>query len=243
AVYEALLADFPKHREVPAVLYRLALAQELQEKFLDAARSYEKVATRYNKSSWANDALDAIERCFRKNYQDRVAYVDGFPITRIEIDDRISRNPTAYEAFEKKQQLLDTMIDNRLLYTAALAAGIAEDSSFRFNMAEQRNRAMFQEWYDREVTSRAEPDEKTLRTQYRKDLTSKYTTPEKVHAYQILVATRAEAESLRRLLLSDTTLVWDSLAKTNSLAPDKERGGDMGLFARGVQPREIEAAA
>ncbi len=243
AVYEALLADFPKHREVPAVLYRLALAQELQERFLDAAKSYEKVATRYNKSAWGNDALDAIERCFRKNYQDRVAYVDGFPITRIEVDDRISRNPTAYEAFEKKQQLLDTMIDNRLLYTAALAAGISEDTSFRFNMAEQRSRAMFQEWYDREVTTRAEPDEKTLRAQYRKDLASKYTTPEKVHAYQILVANRAEAESLRRLLVSDSSLVWDSLAKTASLAPDKERGGDMGLFARGVQAREIEAAA
>jgi len=243
SAYEALLADFPKHREVPAVLYRLALAQEMQEKFLDAAKSYEKVATRYNKSAWGEDALDAIERCFRKNYQDRVAYVDGFPITRIEIDDRISRNPTAYEAFEKKRQLLDTMVDNRLLYTAALAAGIADDTSFRFNMAEQRHRAMFQEWYDREVTSRAEPDEKTLRAQYRKDLAGKHTTPEKVHAYQVLVATRNEAESLRRLLSSDTTLVWDSVARAASLAPDKERGGDMGLFARGVQPREIEAAA
>jgi len=242
AVYTRLLTDFPKHRQVPDVLYRLALCQELQEKFLEAAQNYEKVATRYSKSTYGTDALDAIERCFRKNYQDRVAFVDSFPLTRIEIDDRISRNPSAYEKYEKKQELLDTMVDNRLLYTAALAAGTTKDSAFQFNIGEQRNRAMFQEWYERTVNSKSEPTEKELKAAYKKDLATKYTTPEKVHGWQIQVATRDEADKLRAEL-ADTTKKWDSVARQVSTAPDKEKGGDLGLFARGAQPKPIEQAA
>lgn len=242
SIYSALASGFPKHRLLPDVLYRLALAQEQQEKFLDAARNYEKVATRYSKSDYGQDALDAIERCFRKNYQDRVAYVNGFPITRIEIDDRISRNPTAYEPFERKLALLDTMVNTRLMYEAALAGGFADDPAFVFNLNEQRNRMLFQEWYEQEVNARSQPSERDLREAYRRDI-AKYTTPERVQARQILVSTEEEASELRRLLTTDTTVKWDSIARMRSKAPDKDRGGDMGTFARGTQPKPVEEAA
>ena len=243
SVYAALAAAYPKHKLLPDVLYRLALCLEMREDYLEGARNYEIVATRYTKSAYGADALDAIERCFRKNYQDRVAYVDSYPLTRIELDDRISRNPSAYEKYEKKQQLLDTMIDNRLLYSAALAAGIARDSTFVFNLGEQRNRAIFQQWYERTVKSKAEPSEKALKAAYRKNLATKYTTPEKVRLHQIQVATKEEAGKLRAELLADTTKKWDSVAKQVSTAPDKEKGGDLGLVARGSQPKPIERAA
>ena len=243
SVYTTLAAEYPKHKQLPDVLYRLALTLEMRENYLEAAKNYEMVATKYSKSTYGTDALDAIERCFRKNYQDRVAYVDSYPITRIELDDRISRNPSAYEKYEKKQQLLDTMIDGRLLYSAALAAGVARDSSFLYNLGEQRNRAMFQEWYERTVTAKSTPTEKDLKAAYKKDLATKYTTPEKVHLYQIQVATKDEAAKLRQELLTDTTLKWDSIAKQSSTAPDKEKGGDLGLVARGSQPKPVEQAA
>ena len=244
SLYNLILDQFPRDKRKPDVMYRLALAQEMQEKFLDAAKNYEQVATRYMKSTYGADALDAIERCFRKNYQDRVAYVDGFPITRIELDERISRYPAAYEQYERKAQLLDTMIDNRLLYEAAEAAGIFEDPEFTESLAQLRNRFVFEQWYADEVTDKAEPTEKALQAQYRKDRASKYTTPEKVHGYQIVVPDKRLADSLRKALLADTTqAAWDSAAMAHSTAPDKERGGDMGLFARGIQPKPVENAA
>lgn len=243
SVYNLLLEAFPKEKRRPDVIYRLALAQELQEEFLDAAKNYEQVATRYMKSTYGEDALDAIERCFRKNYQDRVAYVNGFPLTRIELDERISRNPAAYEPFEKKQQLLDTMIDNRLLYEAAVAAGVFADPELVKALWNTRNRYVFEEWYNREVNEKAEPSEKMLKAQYQRDRSAHYTTPEKVHGFQIVVPEKTTADSLRRALAANPTLVWDSLARQYSTAPDKERGGDMGLFARGVHPKPIEQAA
>ncbi|OYD16991.1 hypothetical protein CH330_01215 [candidate division WOR-3 bacterium JGI_Cruoil_03_51_56] len=243
STYNQLLETFPKDKRRPDVIYRLALAQEMQEKFLKSAKNYEQVATRYMKSTYGKDALDAIERCFRKNYQDRVAYVNQFPITRIELDDRISHYPAAYDSFWKKQKLLDTMIDNRLLYEAALGSNIMADPTFANSFREMRNRTVFEEWYSREVTAKAEPKEKALKASYRRDKKTKYTTPEKVHAYHIVVPTKAQADSLRQLLLTDTTAVWDSIAKAFSTAPDKEKSGDMGLFAHGVQPKQIEKIA
>jgi parvulin-like peptidyl-prolyl isomerase len=243
AVYSALAAEYPKHKQLPDVLYRLAICLEMRENYLEGAKNYEVVATKYPKSTYGTDALDAIERCFRKNYQDRVAYVDSYPITRIELDDRISRNPSAYEKYEKKQQLLDTMIDNRLLYAAAVASGVATDSALVFTLGEQRNRAMFQEWYERTVASRSEPTERELKAVYKKDVATKYTTPEKVHLYQIQAATKEEAEKLRKELLTDTTTKWDSIAQQFSTAPDKEKGGDLGLITRGAQPKPVEKAA
>ncbi len=243
SIYGLLLDEFPKDKRGPDVRYRLALAQELQEKYLAAAQNYEIVATKHMKSRFGDDALDAIERCFRKNYQDRVAYVNGFPITRIELDDRISRYPANYETYEQKQTLLDTMIGNRLLYKAALAAGVRDDSSFATADLEMRNRYVFEEWYARNITSQAEPSEKQLQGQYRKDKKTKYTTPEKVHGYQVVVATRELADSLRKVLLTDTTVTWEDVAREHSTAPDRERGGDMGFFARGVHAKAVEGQA
>jgi hypothetical protein len=154
SAYSGIAGEYPRHPRIPDVFYRLALALEMQEKFLEAARYYEPVATKYAKSYFGTDALDAIERCFRRNYQDRIAYVDGYPITRIEIDALIGRDPAAYEKYEAKQRLLDTLIDNRLMYAAALAANVQWDSAFVRNMREQRNRALFQEWYEREVNGK-----------------------------------------------------------------------------------------
>lgn len=242
-VYSRLLDEFPKEKRLPDVRYRLALAQELQEKFLEAAQNYEVVATRHMKSRFGTDALDAIERCFRKNYQDRVAYVDGYPITRIELDDRISRNPVAFEAWERKVELLDTMIDNRLLAEAARESGVMALPEFAPGFVETRNRYVFEEWYEREVNQHAEPTEKQLRAQYKKDRADRFTTPEKVHAWQLVVADKALADSLRLVLLSDAAVTWDSLVLEHSTAPDRERGGDMGLFARGVHPKPVEDAA
>ncbi len=244
AEYARLLEEFPKDKRRPDVLYRLALAQEMQEKYLDGAKNYEQVATKYMKSRFGTDALDAIERCFRKNYQDRVAYVDGFPITRIEIDDRISRNPSAYEPYEKKVALLDDMINERLWTVAAEGSDVLEDPAKRMSLTEARNRIVFEEWYEREVKEKAEPSAKQVKAQYRADRDTKYTTPEKVHAWHIVFKTLELAEMYRDVLLRDTTAAtWDSICAEHSTAPDKDQAGDMGFFARGVHPKEIENPA
>ncbi|MGQ9677892.1 MAG: peptidyl-prolyl cis-trans isomerase [bacterium] len=241
SVYQQLLEQHPKHPQLPDLLYRLAITQELQEKFLEAAKNYEQVATQYFKSPYGAEALDAIERCFRKNYQERVAYVNGYPITRIELDERISRNPTQYETFDQKLALLDTMVNNRLLYEAAVAAKVENNPQATNTLIDTRNRAMFQIWYERYVTRPAEPTEKELKAVYKKNR-SKYIIPEKVHAYQLVVTSKPLADSLHAFLTTDATK-WDSVVKLHSITLDRENSGDLGFFAPGTRPTEIEQIA
>lgn len=240
--YKRIIRDFPKYRDIASVIYRLGITYEKQERYLDAAQAYEQVATKYMKTTYGNDALDAIERCFKKNYQELVAKVDDYPITQLEFDDRVSQAPNRYEKFQDRQKLVEDMINERLLYRAALAKNLENHPEVVNRLTEMRNNSLFQEWHNREIVSKVKVSEGEKKAYYKKNKTTRFTTPERVRAREILVKTKAEAESLRAKIIAES-LPFDSVAKETSLAPNKKSGGDMGYFKRGTQPKPIEDAA
>jgi peptidyl-prolyl cis-trans isomerase C len=241
SVYKALIEQYPDAKNIADVVYRLAVTDEREEKFLDAAQEYEKVAIKYQGSTYADDALNAIERCFRKNYQDRAAYVDSYPITRLEFDDEVSKSPAQYDKFDAKLKLLNGMIDDRLLYAAALKANLAESPDFISQMSDFRRDQMLQTWYDQEVVKKVVIDD-TMKKNYYQAHVNDYITPEQVHAREVQVKTRELADTIYGLVTAQK-LPFDSLAKARSVAPDKDRGGDMGFFRKNVRAKEIDDAA
>ena len=242
STYKIILRDFPKFKDIASVIYRLGITYEREERFLDAAQAYEQVATKYLKTTYSNDALDAIERCFKKNYQDLVAKIDQYPITRIEFDDRVNQAPNRYEKFEDKQKLLDDMIDERLLYVDALRMNLENNPEVITRLADMRNNTLFQEWYTRNVINKVKVSQSEKKSYYQKNKDARFTTPERVRAREILVKTKVEAEALRSKILTES-LPFDTVAKETSLAPNKKAGGDMGYFKQGTQPKEIETVA
>lgn len=60
---------------------------------------------------------------------------------------------------------------------------------------------------------------------------SEFVRPERVHALQIVVPTREEADKLRQEILASKT-TFESAARQYSLSPDAAKGGDLGFFAR-----------
>lgn len=241
SVYKLVMQDFPKYKDISSIIYRLGITYEKQEKYLDAAQAYEQVATKYMKKPYGDDALDAIERCFKKNYQEVVAKIDGYPITRIEFDDRVSQNPSRYEKFEDKQKLLDDMIDERLLYLYAIKMDLDNNPEVVSRLTDLRNNSLFQEWYNQEVIEKVKVSEKEKKGYYSKNKKSQYTTPEQVRAREILVKTKEEAFDLRAKIVAES-LPFDSVAKDTSLAPNRKTGGDMGLVRKGAQPKPVENA-
>ncbi len=55
--------------------------------------------------------------------------------------------------------------------------------------------------------------------------------PERVHAYQIVVPTREEADRIRQQIVSGT-MTFESAARKYSMSPDAQKGGDLGFFSR-----------
>jgi parvulin-like peptidyl-prolyl isomerase len=64
---------------------------------------------------------------------------------------------------------------------------------------------------------------------------------EMVRVRQIMVDTEKEANELRKKILSGKSFI--KLAKKHSQSPDREKGGDLGFFARGQMPVEFDDAA
>lgn len=238
SIYQSLTGKFPKHKNNGDIYYRLGVVYEKQEMYLQAAQMDEMVATKYRKSQYAQDGLDAIERCFKKNYQDLAAIVNGFPITRIEFDDRMLQNPGAYEKFEDRQKLLNDMINERIMYKEALNRGFDQTIEFKTRIADTRKNIMFQQWYQKEAVNSVKITENEKKSYYNKNK-QEFITPEQASAREILVKTKPEADSLYRLI-TIYNLPFDSVAQETSLAPTKSAGGDLGYFRRGTHPKEVE---
>jgi len=238
SVYTLVTDLYPKEKNLADIYYRLGVSAEKQENFLKAAQMYEMVATRYRNARYAPDALDAIERCFKKNYQDVVARIDGYPITRIEFDDRISLSPALYETFESREQLLNDMINDRLMHQQALRRGLDQTQDYLERIADVRKNSLFQNWYQREIIEQLKITEKDKKNYYSKNK-KEFIIPEQASAREILVLTQTEADSIYQLL-STNQASFEELAEQVSLSPSKSMGGDLGMFRRGTHPEEIE---
>lgn len=124
-VYTMLTRPGPSKDKEARLYYSLGLGLERSEEFRRAARSYEKVITEYPDSPFYEGALSAIERCFLKNYQIKVAEVDAYPITELELEEIASKKLSPSEQKhvstpEGRKELIDRIIYERLLKLAAV---------------------------------------------------------------------------------------------------------------------------
>ena len=176
-LYLAKTADFDKAVEVYKGLmekrrkkdgwlyYRLALAYEMTEDFLSAAKAYEIVATKYRKFPIDSFALSGVERCFKKNYQDFVATINGYNITRLELDEEMSKR----FGFGSRDEhsVLDGIILSRLIFEKSMNYRIDTTQFFYESMIDRRNSLLLEEVYAVEVIERAKPSEREMKKFYK----------------------------------------------------------------------------
>ncbi|NBX68045.1 MAG: hypothetical protein EBR01_03655 [Proteobacteria bacterium] len=58
-----------------------------------------------------------------------------------------------------------------------------------------------------------------------------FVEPERVHAFQIVVPTKEEADKIRQEIMTGK-ISFESAARARSLSPDSIKGGDLGFFAK-----------
>ncbi len=233
-VYQEILDKYPQ--KDGWVYYRLGLVLEAQEDYLAAAKAYEIVATRYRATPLDSFALTGVERCFKKNYQDTAAFVDGYRITRLELDEQIAKQ----SPFVKKDDrlVLDQMILERLLYTQGLKHNIKATPEYRSMIKQARRKLLLEEVRAVNVIAKAEPTEKELRAYYGKNKSS-YKVLKEVRGKEIVVESESLAIFLRDSLRKDISS-FDTLAKLYSTASTKYGGGEMGIIISGSKPKEVE---
>ncbi|GBE16100.1 foldase protein PrsA 1 precursor [bacterium BMS3Abin14] len=103
--------------------------------------------------------------------------------------------------------------------------------------SDRREKLLIDKVIEKEVDSVihvSDDDVKAYYDSHKKD----FKVPLMVKARQIVVATEAEAKSLRSRLLRGGNFA--KIAEQFSLSPDAKQGGELGVFARGQMPEEFD---
>ncbi|MCD6132568.1 MAG: peptidyl-prolyl cis-trans isomerase [Candidatus Hydrothermae bacterium] len=225
------------YRRMDEIYYRLGLVYEKLGKYKDAAEAYQTVAVRFQKSKYVDDALDGVERAFRKNFREYVAFIGDEPVTKLELDKELESVPpfyrSAYESEEGRKKLLENLINKRVLVKEAELRKLYLKSRFREELEKRRQQLLMRELYD-EITSGVKVTEDEMRRFYNKNK-EKYKIPARVTIRRVVVNSKAEADSIYEALKNGANL--DSIIKTKSVAPDAKTGGWMRNLGKGSQPK------
>ncbi len=162
---------------------------------------------------------------------------------------------------EVKSRLLEDLVEEQLLDLAATRAGVVaqepEIQAYLQQMENEKNRALgdeetrktlrlqvasslrAQKFVEEHLVRSFQPDPAVI-ARYYQDHLSEFMSPETVRVKEILVNNEVEAERILNLLKSSQGKNFNELARLYSKAPSSENGGEMGRFARGDLPEELE---
>ncbi len=170
-----------------------------------------------------------------------IATVDGENILASDVD-RVAKTlakqyPSA-PLDELKRQVVQRLIERKLIVRAALATGLDKKPEVQARLAEVRL-DILQEVYLMERVN-GEVSEEKLRAAY-KQMTAKLEGEEEVHARHILVAEESEAFAVIGEL--DGGADFAELAKKHSTGPSGKDGGDLGFFGEDMMVPPFSKAA
>jgi peptidyl-prolyl cis-trans isomerase C len=127
---------------------------------------------------------------------------------------------------------LDEVIDQKLLAAEALARKLDRDPTAQRRLAAARERILSDMLVESVVEKAV--DDNAIRALYEEQLKSAK-QDEEFHARQIITASQADAEAVKKLLASGAN--FDSLALERSIDSEtKFNGGDLGYFTLDVMP-------
>lgn len=134
-----------------------------------------------------------------------LARVGSVEITVDDMESRIKQMPSfarqEFDGAEGRKRLLDRMIQEEMMYQAALDASVMNDPLVAMELRETRRRILIDSYYRQRVEARAQLDEAGIEAYYRAH-PDEFTDPEQVRVRHIQVPAEAEARRLRTRLVS-----------------------------------------
>jgi len=163
-------------------------------------------------------------------------------ITVKDLKDRISALPPFFRAIyrteESRRKLLESLINTELYSKEAERLGLDKDPAIKKRLEYERKRLLSNEFIQRYTKVTVTEEEVRRYYQENKD---KFKTPEQISARHILVKTEQEAKEILNQLKAGED--FSKIAMEKSIAPSKNKGGNLGWFSRGKMVPEFEKVA
>lgn len=96
---------------------------------------------------------------------------------------------------------------------------------------------MIRKLMDKVVLQNVDLSEERLKQYYQENI-AQFKHPEQIHVRQIVSDSEEKTKSLRTMISEGA--LFEEVAKKYSLSPDRQHGGDLGWFGRGVMPKEFD---
>jgi peptidyl-prolyl cis-trans isomerase C len=157
-----------------------------------------------------------------------LATVNGEAIYGSDVNAMYASLPQQYQQMPPENllpQMMDNLVDRKLLAQAARTGGMLDDPEVRARMARNEDIILQDVYLVRRIE--AEIDDASLRAAYRR-MTSTWPNEEEVRASHILVATEQEAMAVIDALAAGAAFA--DLARESSIGPSASAGGDLGYI-------------
>ena len=157
-----------------------------------------------------------------------LARIGTTTITSQTLNERLKELPSfqqsAYTSAEGKKQFLDNMVNEEIMYQAALDKGLANDPDVARKVRDMRRRELIEAYYTRYIQDAAQPDSADI-AKYYHEHTAEFTEPDEVKVRHILVKTEAEAKKIRADIVSGKTTFETAAREFSTDAASKGQAG------------------
>jgi len=170
-----------------------------------------------------------------------LASIGSSKITMVDFNERIANLPAQYREIirKRKKEYLDELVNNTLLYQEALRKKVSSEKDVKKVIEEARKKILVARLLKDEIDDVINIDEEEIVNFYYANQ-SKYLEPEVFRASHILVFSRSDAKGILAEIRSGAD--FDETAKSKSIDPTAQNGGDIGYFAKGQLMPKFEAA-
>jgi parvulin-like peptidyl-prolyl isomerase len=176
-------------------------------------------------------------------YAKTYAIVDGYEVTNKDLEAVIQQSPASkmimaqggIEKLPKEQlrEIIDMVIDNRLLVKKAINEGVEKDKKYQKMLDEIKN-SLVLDIYLKSLIAKITIKEKDIKSYYSKNKSEFTTQEDERRARHILLKSQKEADEIVKILqkAKDVKSKFIELAKSRSIGPSAKTGGDLGWFSQ-----------
>jgi peptidyl-prolyl cis-trans isomerase C len=172
-----------------------------------------------------------------------LAIVNGEDITEADFETELAGKPGSYrrraESEDGKRQILERLIEQRLLMQAAKKEEITDDPEINAKVRAYKERLVLDALREKILSEQTELSEQEMKDYYEKHKFQFY-HPERIWVKQIVFTDRSKAVEVYSELQSEPHRFREVAMKYSEDEASQRRGGDLGYITRGAFPAELE---
>ena len=186
---------------------------------------------------FCSTVIFAQEISLEEGNKNILATVNGQNITLAEFELYWDAIPEQYKMQLTKEDLLEQIILQTLLMQKADEINLREDPQVAFQIKNATEQILIQSLIEKEIIEKTSLNDDDIESYYEENKEN-YWKEEEIHAYDILIETKEQAEEVRQKLEEGTD--FSILAQESSIASSAAQGGDIGFISKGTLTAEIE---